>query len=497
MTPISFVISTTLACASFLIPQQVSANPTPDYSSDDEQDATLRIQLNQDLSLSDTSQVSLATQIQLCECSGKTLLNNECYSSMTTAIKKAESGDIIYIGGLQAVFNPIFLHISLSIVGVECDRERAWVSVSLDEVATSAFHLNSTIDTEPYQSLSLYNFDMQPTVAGLMSSAVRSDNWDYVRNLHIEDMKFEAFHNEINGSVLYLGQSGEVTIKNSQFIKNHVTEKRETGGTLYIATVPEHSRLTIGGLWEKNVAEGVHAEGAAVYLLWVYGVVEFTPDARFIENEACEAPAAEVRVIYNSASVKFNGYYHKNKAVDRGYGARGGAIRSLMIMSPDVEVSGTFTENESEGKGGVYAVNRLYKDGGIHISGSFIKNKAKAFGGVVAADWGIIGVLTISEEAYFEDNEAYTDDRNILQFRVCGLCNFLSKYDKILGQKEWEDNGPKAYTFEGGFSPSMYDEVYCSLNDDDKTWIQKTYQPKAWDMFIDSEDPEPDQKPEC
>eukprot|EP01134_Creolimax_fragrantissima_P001883 CFRG1883T1 len=448
-----------------------------------------RIILDQDLERAEIDDPSQEIISAVCKCDGGAESNGKCFSSMSSAIAKVKDGDVVYIAGSQRIWKPTFLKTSIAIVGVTCENQRASVSVGFNKFASAAFHLNSTND----QSLILRNFDMAPTVKGFLSSAVRSDNWNYIRSLDISGMSFTGFKNSINGSALYLGKIRKVRIRDSKFIGNICSEPRESGGTLYIAKVPEGGYVEIGGLWKGNIAEGVHSEGAGVYILWTKGEVVFTPNAKFINNIACEAPAAEVRVVYPTSRVNFGGYYLGNKAVDRGYGARGGAIRSLLIMSKEVEVSGTFKENESEGKGGVYCVNRLSQTAAIHLSGTFINNKAAKYGGVLAADWGVKGTVTISENATFINNvSSASSKRSIIQFRICGLCSFKSRYDQTLGQEEWDENGPKSFRFEGGFPPSMFEEVRDSLTDDDKPWIENIYKPKAWDMFINEDIDAPD-----
>lgn len=59
-----------------------------------------------------------------------------------------------------------------------------------------------------------------------------------------------------------------------------------------------------------------------------------------------------------------NGYFEGNRAVEYGIGCRGGAVRPWFIFG-QMTVDGTYIDNQSDGRGGVFATNRYVERGFI------------------------------------------------------------------------------------------------------------------------------------
>lgn len=90
------------------------------------------------------------------------------------------------------------------------------------------------------------------------------------------------------------------------------------------------------------------------------------------------------------------GNFVENHAIDYGLGARGGAVRPQYI-SGTLRLGGTYVRNRSDGRGGVFATNRLQSGGSMYIGGTYQDNSAGANGGVLSITsdaTGIVGWVT-------------------------------------------------------------------------------------------------------
>lgn len=86
------------------------------------------------------------------------------------------------------------------------------------------------------------------------------------------------------------------------------------------------------------------------------------------------------------------GEFWDNHAVDYGLGARGGAVRPQFVNGT-LRLGGTYVRNRSDGRGGVFATNRLHAGGSIHISGTYEENSAGKNGGVLSITSDASGIV--------------------------------------------------------------------------------------------------------
>lgn len=72
-------------------------------------------------------------------------------------------------------------------------------------------------------------------------------------------------------------------------------------------------------------------------------------------------------------------------------GCRGAAVRTEFVKG-QLNLDGEYSDNESEGRGGVFAFNRLYKSGVVNVKGKYQNNVAKEPGGVYSITLSAEGI---------------------------------------------------------------------------------------------------------
>lgn len=215
----------------------------------------------------------------------------------------------------------------------------------------------------------------------------------------IDGCTFRNFHARVRGgTVMQFFRTKTIEVTNSLFENNIIEElsryQYEGGGAaIWIQETgsgwmdgAKYSFKISNSHFKNNGNEYWHGSGGAIKINNLWKTV-FTIDDRcqFAFNNASDGGAMSANVVDDFSVVDIAGNFYANRAVSQfniRQTARGGALKFANIYGK-IQLSGTFVENYSEGRGGVIATTRFIGPFAYAtIGGNYIENHADSTGAV-------------------------------------------------------------------------------------------------------------------
>lgn len=406
--------------------------------------------------------------ISLCSvknCSVAVQGNATCFKSLAAAIHAAPAGGVIELGEDIEVEEEI--HFAKSIEIRSCGEEPSMVSVSLNATEGGLLRPNGTNITVALTNVH-FNFTGEGYSSLLRTPAIPElpivgdmETWQegglkpeplpaagypvvnvFVQNCHICNFKTLA----IGGAAIHVAQPEWFVVVNSSFVNNTVVphlKRFDAGGAIWVRNFDGYRFTVNDSYFYNNHHEFEHGIGGAIGLNYLTkGLLEMH-HTRFFNNTASAGGALFVEKIEEGTTMNVNGgVFQYNRAVERGWGSRGGAMW-LQSINGTVSIVGLFEHNMAEAdRGAVISNNILQLSSSVELGGFFINNTCLK-GGAVWDTLGSIGFadsakMTILDNSIMSGNVANGTDR------VIRLKRPQTKDNVFFEQSEWAG---KAVTF--------------------------------------------------
>eukprot|EP01134_Creolimax_fragrantissima_P001722 CFRG1722T1 len=322
--------------------------------------------------------------IFVCECNGA-VVNGQCYSTIARALGASSDGNEIWIGGDKFVSQSITFNTSVSFIGVYCDNRRAKITATFTDATSSIFHpVNPT-----YQEITIDSLDITAApgslAGGFRTLGSELDAGTQKVQLIVRNSHFYSMKGALPGVAIFVGNSAGLIIEEDclfmDLTMESSVEQRYAGGAalavIYLDTI---YKMTVGGIFRNNKSmyphASLHSGGGAIYLDYMAGDIAI--DARFTGNMANQGPAVHAQ--------------------------------SLLV-------TGTYSNNDAQGRGGVIATN-MHDEGSILLLSNFFSkgNTASTTGGVLSV-WSsdsMNGTIIFDKSCTFINNRALYDESTSL-----------------------------------------------------------------------------------